>query len=127
MKQMEEIKQVSQLYKVLSDPTRLRILLLLKEGEHNVTAISEQLGMEQSAVSHQLKLLRDSRVVKARREGKTIFYTLDDHHVIDILNQTFEPVSYTHLRAHETEADLVCRLLLEKNFFNDTATTEIYT
>ncbi|EBA5301963.1 winged helix-turn-helix transcriptional regulator, partial [Salmonella enterica] len=56
MKQMEEIKQVSQLYKVLSDPTRLRILLLLKEGEHNVTAISEQLGMEQSAVSHQLKL-----------------------------------------------------------------------
>lgn len=44
MKQMEEIKQVSQLYKVLSDPTRLRILLLLKEGEHNVTAISEQLG-----------------------------------------------------------------------------------
>ena len=45
MKQMEEIKQVSQLYKVLSDPTRLRILLLLKEGEHNVTAISEQLEM----------------------------------------------------------------------------------
>ena len=94
MKQMEEIKQVSQLYKVLSDPTRLRILLLLKEGEHSVTAISEQLGMEQSAVSHQLKLLRDSRVVKARREGKTIFYTLDDHHVIDILNQTFEHIEH---------------------------------
>lgn len=94
MKQMEEIKQVSQLYKVLSDQTRLRILLLLKEGEHNVTAISEQLGMEQSAVSHQLKLLRDSRVVKARREGKTIFYTLDDHHVIDILNQTFEHIEH---------------------------------
>ena len=94
MKQMEEIKQVSQLYKVLSDPTRLRILLLLKEGEHNVTTISEQLGMEQSAVSHQLKLLRDSRVVKARREGKTIFYTLDDHHVIDILNQTFEHIEH---------------------------------
>lgn len=94
MKQMEEIKQVSQLYKVLSDPTRLRILLLLKECEHNVTAISEQLGMEQSAVSHQLKLLRDSRVVKARREGKTIFYTLDDHHVIDILNQTFEHIEH---------------------------------
>ena len=94
MKQSEEIKQVSQLYKVLSDPTRLRILLLLKEGEHNVTAISEQLEMEQSAVSHQLKLLRDSRVVKARREGKTIFYTLDDHHVIDILNQTFEHIEH---------------------------------
>ncbi len=94
MKELEEIKKVSQLYKVLSDPTRLRILLLLKAGELNVTAISEQLGMEQSAVSHQLKLLRDNRVVNYRREGKTIFYMLDDHHVIDILNQTFEHIEH---------------------------------
>ncbi|RRR05979.1 ArsR/SmtB family transcription factor [Streptococcus pneumoniae] len=90
----EKFKEVSEAYEVLSDPTRFRILLLLKEGENNVTAISEQLGMEQSAGSHQLKLLRDSRVVKARREGKTIFYTLDDHHVIDILNQTFEHIKH---------------------------------
>ena len=94
MKQMEEIKQVSQLYKVLSDPTRLRILLLLKEGEHNVTAISELMRMLQSDVSHKLKLLIDCRVYKASREGKTIFYTLDDHHVIDILNQTFEHIEH---------------------------------
>ncbi|WP_434117708.1 metalloregulator ArsR/SmtB family transcription factor [Enterococcus faecalis] len=94
MKQMEEIKQVSQLYKVLSDPTRLRILLLLNECAHNVTAISEQLGMEQSAVSHQLKLLRDSWIAWARREGKNTSYSLDDHHVIDILNQTFEHIEH---------------------------------
>ena len=74
MKQMEEIKQVSQLYKVLSDPTRLRILLLLKEGEHNVTAISEQLGMEQSAVSHQLKLLRDSGLSRHVAKEKRFLY-----------------------------------------------------
>jgi len=94
MKETSEIQKVSQLYKVLSDPTRLRILLLLKQGEYNVTAISEQLAMEQSAVSHQLKLLRDAHVVKSRREGKTIYYTLDDHHVIDILNQTFKHIEH---------------------------------
>ncbi|MBO0441908.1 ArsR family transcriptional regulator [Enterococcus sp. DIV0212c] len=94
MKEIDEIQKVSQLYKVLSDPTRLRILLLLKQGELNVTAIGEKLSMEQSAVSHQLKLLRDSHVVRSRREGKTIYYTLDDHHVIDILNQTFEHIKH---------------------------------
>lgn len=94
MKEIDEIQKVSQLYKVLSDPTRLRILLLLKQGELNVTAIGEQLKMEQSAVSHQLKLLRDTHVVRSRREGKTIYYTLDDHHVIDILNQTFEHIKH---------------------------------
>lgn len=50
--------------------------------------------MEQSAVSHQLKLLRDNRVVKSRREGKTMLYSLDDHHVLDILDQTFEHVQH---------------------------------
>lgn len=90
----DEIKKVSQLFKVLSDPTRLKILLLLKEQELNVTSISMEIAMEQSAVSHQLKLLRENRLVKSRREGKTIFYALDDHHVIDILNQTFEHVEH---------------------------------
>lgn len=90
----EEITKVSQLFKVLSDPNRLRILSYLSEGEQNVTAISETLAMEQSAVSHQLKLLRERHVVKSRREGKTIYYSLDDHHVIDILNQTFNHIKH---------------------------------
>ncbi|WP_086347373.1 ArsR/SmtB family transcription factor [Candidatus Enterococcus clewellii] len=94
MELTEDIQKVSQLYKVLSDPTRLRILLILQRGELNVTAIAEELSMEQSAVSHQLKLLRQNRVVKSQREGKTIFYSLDDDHVIDILTQTFKHISH---------------------------------
>ena len=91
---IEEIEQVSQLFKVLSDPTRLKILLTLREGEKNVTSIAEAVAMEQSAVSHQLKLLRENRVVKSRREGKAILYSLDDKHVIDILQETFEHIRH---------------------------------
>lgn len=94
MELTEDIQKVSQLYKVLSDPTRLRILLILKRGELNVTAIAGELSMEQSAVSHQLKLLKQNRVVKSKREGKTIFYSLDDDHVIDILTQTFKHINH---------------------------------
>ncbi|EOL42124.1 ArsR family transcriptional regulator [Enterococcus phoeniculicola] len=93
-KTQKDIEKVSQLYKVLSDPTRLKILFFLKTGEKNVTSISQEVDMEQSAVSHQLKLLRDNRVVKSRREGKTMLYSLDDHHVLDILDQTFEHVQH---------------------------------
>lgn len=89
-----KIEKVSQLFKVLADPTRLKILLSLQDGERNVTSIGEAVGMEQSAVSHQLKLLRDNRVVKSRREGKTILYSLDDDHVTDILQQTFEHIEH---------------------------------
>ena len=94
MRSSEEIEQVSQLFKVLSDPTRLKILLTLREGEKNVTSIAAAVAMEQSAVSHQLKLLRENRVVKSRREGKAILYSLDDKHVIDILQETFEHIEY---------------------------------
>lgn len=88
------ITKVSQIYKVLSDPNRLKILLLLKHDEKNVSFLVEKLGMEQSAVSHQLKLLRENHIVKSRREGKTIYYSLDDHHILDILDQTFEHVQH---------------------------------
>ena len=74
----------------MSDATRLKILLTLEQGERNVTSIAEVVQMEQSAVSHQLKLLKDNRMVKARREGKTVFYRLDDQHVFDILEETLE-------------------------------------
>lgn len=94
---MEEkvIAQVSRMYKVLGDQTRLKILLFLQSGEKNVTAISEEVMMEQSAVSHQLKLLRENKIVVSRREGKVIYYALADHHVIDILKQTFEHVLHS--------------------------------
>lgn len=89
-----KVEEVSQLFKVLSDPTRLNILLYLKDGEKNVTSISQSVQMEQSAVSHQLRLLRENHVVKSRREGKTILYSLDDFHVLDILEQTIKHVEH---------------------------------
>lgn len=89
-----KVEKVSQLFKVLSDPTRLNILLYLKDGEKNVTSISQFVQMEQSAVSHQLRLLRENHVVKSRREGKTILYSLDDFHVLDILEQTIKHVEH---------------------------------
>ena len=89
-----EIEKVSQLFKVLSDPTRLKILMYLKDGEQNVTAISQAVEMEQSAVSHQLRLLRENHVVKSHREGKAILYSLDDFLVLDILEQTLKHVEH---------------------------------
>ena len=87
---LQEIEKVSRIFKLLSDATRLKILLTLEQGERNVTSIAEVVQMEQSAVSHQLKLLKDNRMVKARREGKTVFYRLDDQHGFDILEETLE-------------------------------------
>ncbi len=85
----DNIQRVSKFFKNISDPTRLRILLALSEDEMNVSTITERLGMEQSAISHQLKLLRENHLVKSRKEGKSVVYSLDDQHVIDILRETF--------------------------------------
>ena len=81
---------VSQTFKALSDPTRIRILHLLFSGEHSVNDIAEKLSLLQSTVSHQLRFLKNLRLVKFRREGTTLFYTYDDEHVMDILKQTIE-------------------------------------
>lgn len=90
----DNIQQVSKFFKSISDPTRLRILLALSEQEMNVSSITEKLGMEQSAVSHQLKSLRENRLVKSRKEGKSVVYSLDDQHVVDILEETFIHMSH---------------------------------
>ncbi len=86
----ETIEQVSQTFKVLSDPTRIRILYLLSQEECSVSHIAEVLGMSQSAVSHQLSILRNLRLVKYRREGKTLYYSCDDDHVLSLLKQAIE-------------------------------------
>ncbi|WP_163528360.1 MULTISPECIES: ArsR/SmtB family transcription factor [Halobacillus] len=78
---------VSQTFKALSDPTRIRILNLLFEREYAVNEISETLGLRQSTVSHQLRFLKNLRLVKYRREGTTIYYSHDDEHVINVLQQ----------------------------------------
>lgn len=89
------IHAVSKLFKIISDPTRISILFLLQQ-ELSVGAITISLEMEQSAISHQLRTLKEARLVKARREGKTIFYSLDDIHVFSILEQVL-----THVREIE--------------------------
>ena len=78
------IKKTVQLFKIFSDETRLRIIALLSDNEYCVQSICEALNMSQSSISHQLKLLRDLNVVKGRREGKNMFYSLKDIHIKEI-------------------------------------------
>lgn len=78
---------VSQTFKALSDPTRLRILNLLSEHEYPVNEIAARLSLLQSTVSHQLRFLKNLRLVKYRREGTSLYYSIDDEHVVDLLRQ----------------------------------------
>lgn len=87
-----EVFSVSELFKLLGDPTRLRIVQTLSLEELCVCDLAAVLGMSDSAVSHQLRLLRQARLVKTRREGKSIIYSLDDHHV----NELFETALLHH-------------------------------
>jgi ArsR family transcriptional regulator len=82
--------ELSDLFKILSDPTRIRILWTMEGGEVCVCCISELLGMSVSAVSHQLKTLRQAHLVKSRRDGRNIYYSLEDHHVKTLLDITLE-------------------------------------
>jgi DNA-binding transcriptional ArsR family regulator len=79
---------VSQTFKALGDPTRIRILHLLSHEEHSVNDIAEKLSLLQSTASHQLRFLKNLRLVKYRREGTTLYYSADDDHVMNVLQQT---------------------------------------
>ncbi len=82
----EVLTDLADLFKLFSDSTRIRILyLLLLEKELMVGDIAEKLNMTQSAISHQLRLLKQSKLVKNRRDGKAVYYSLDDEHVTSIL------------------------------------------
>ncbi len=81
---------LADLFKVFGDTTRMRILYSLLEGELCVCAICELLSMNQSAISHQLKVLKDNNLVSCRREGKTVYYFLADDHVRLIIGQGFD-------------------------------------
>lgn len=90
----ETLFVVSQTFKALSDPTRIRILNLLCRGEHSVNEIAETLNLSQSSVSHQLRFLKNLRLVKYRRAGRTLYYSEDDDHVMNLLNQAIEHASH---------------------------------
>ena len=84
---------LSELFKVFGDSTRIRILYVLFEAEVCVCDLAEALGMTQSAVSHQLRILKQSKLVKSRRKGKSIFYSLADSHVRTVIDQGLEHVN----------------------------------
>ena len=86
----EMFYRLSELYKVFGDSTRIKILYALFEAEMCVCDIAALLGMTQSAISHQLRVLKQSQLVKFRRDGKTIFYSLDDDHVRTIIGMGIE-------------------------------------
>ena len=83
---------VAELFKVFGDSTRIRILYFLYEKESSVSEIAASLNMNTSAISHQLKILKTNKLIKNRRDGKTIIYSLDDDHVYNIINQGIEHI-----------------------------------
>ena len=88
----EELYDLAELFKVFGDPTRIRILFVLFETEVCVCDLAKALNMTQSAVSHQLRILKQNRLVKNRREGKSIFYSLADDHVRTMIAQGREHI-----------------------------------
>ncbi len=89
---MEVLYDLAELFKMFGDSTRIGILCALQAGEMCVLDLAELLSMGQSAVSHQLRLLRTSGLVRARKDGKNVFYALDDDHVSTIFHQGMEHV-----------------------------------
>ena len=90
----ETIQTMAESFKALADPTRLRILALISEQECSVGDIADHLEVSQSAVSHQLRLLRSLDIVRYRKDGREVYYDLADDHVRDILNRTLEHILY---------------------------------
>jgi DNA-binding transcriptional ArsR family regulator len=84
----EPVEALAEVFKLLGDPTRVRILDALTHGERCVCDLASLVGLSESAISHQLRLLRSSRLVRVRRAGRLAFYSLDDHHVVGLLHDT---------------------------------------
>ena len=81
----KDVERLARTYKIMGDPTRLKIILALRGGEMCVCDIAAFIGLSESAVSHQLRRLRDLSLVRSRRDGKVLYYSLDDAHVVDLI------------------------------------------
>lgn len=92
MPEESELYDLAELFKVFGDSTRIRILFVLFEAEVCVCDLASALNMTQSAISHQLRILKQNKLVKSRREGKSVFYSLADDHVRTIINQGREHI-----------------------------------
>jgi DNA-binding transcriptional ArsR family regulator len=89
----KELHRLSLIYKVLGDPNRLKMAMALKQGEMCVCDLAVLLGLSESAVSHQIRRLKDLELVKSRRDGQVLYYSLDDHHVEGLIE-----VGLNHIR-----------------------------
>lgn len=92
MPEEDQLYDLAEIFKVFGDSTRIRILYVLFESELCVCDIAQLLNMTQSAISHQLRILKQNRLVKSRREGKSVYYSLADGHVRTIIDQGMEHV-----------------------------------
>lgn len=90
----DDVRQIAETFKILGDPTRIKILLALSRRELCVCDIAAVVDLGQSAVSHQLRLLRGARLVKYRKEGKMVWYLLDDQHISQLLAQSIEHIQH---------------------------------
>lgn len=92
MPKEEEIQKIAEFYKIMGDPTRLKLLKALDQSELCVSDLALIVSMSRSAVSHQLKALKSAKLVKNRKEGKTVYYSLDDDHVHGLIQLAFEHI-----------------------------------
>ncbi|MBS4024069.1 MAG: winged helix-turn-helix transcriptional regulator [Clostridia bacterium] len=90
-----QARRLAEIFKALGDPNRVQLLNALTHREMCVCDLSVVLGMTVSAVSHQLRVLRNLRIVKYRKEGKMVYYTLDDNHIVNLFNQGLEHIKHT--------------------------------
>lgn len=91
--ELSRANDLASLFKTLGDPTRLRIVSALAKSEFCVCDLAELLGLSQSGTSHQLRVLRSGKLIKYRREGKMVYYSLDDDHVLGLYSQGLEHIS----------------------------------
>lgn len=92
-KDVDKINDMGDFFKALSDPTRLKIVLTISNGEICVNDIAAKIGMTKSAVSHQLAYLKNLRLIKSRKDGKEVYYSLDDDHVNILIKSAWEHVT----------------------------------
>ena len=90
------VEALADTFRLLGDPTRVRIVDALAAGPLCVHEISDRIGLSESAVSHQLRLMRTMRIVKGRRDGRCVYYTLDDQHVLHLFEQGLRHVTEGH-------------------------------
>ena len=89
---MEQLEKMADFYKIMGDPTRLKVLISLEKHEFCASDLASLAGMSRSAISHQLKGLKTAKLVKSRKEGKTVYYSLDDDHIHELLNVAFSHI-----------------------------------